>query len=49
MHTEQREDPNDIGVEETPDEWWYRVYAAVIVCTAFVITALWAFSRYFSK
>lgn len=34
--------------QELPDEWWYRVYAGVIVTTVFVILALWAFSRYFS-
>lgn len=36
-------------VEELPDEWWYKVYAAVIVTTILVITALWLFSWYFSK
>ncbi len=35
-------------VEELPDEWWHRVYYAVIVTTVLVIAALWAFSRYFS-
>lgn len=34
--------------EELPDNWWYRVYLAVIITTIFVIAALWAFSRYFS-
>ena len=34
--------------DELPDEWWYRVYAGVIVTTIVVITLLWAFSRYFS-
>jgi hypothetical protein len=34
--------------DELPDEWWYRVYAAVIVTTVLVIAALWAFSRFFS-
>jgi hypothetical protein len=33
---------------EKPDAFWYRIYLAVIVTTVFVITALWAFSRYFS-
>ncbi len=28
---------------------WNRVYAAVIVTTFVVITALWAFSKYFSS
>lgn len=36
-------------VEEYPDDWWYRVYAGVIVTTIAVISALWAFSRYFSN
>jgi len=36
-------------VEELPDSWWYRVYAAVIVFTVFIISALWAFSNYFSS
>jgi hypothetical protein len=33
---------------ELPDEWWYRVYAAVIVTTVAVVAALWAFTEYFS-
>jgi hypothetical protein len=33
---------------EKPDAFWYRVYAAVVATTVLVITALWAFSRYFS-
>ncbi len=32
-----------------PDEFWRRVYIAVIVNTVIVVTALWAFSRYFSS
>lgn len=44
------EEKNEIPkVEELPDDWWYRVYAAVIVTTILVITALWGFSRYFSR
>jgi hypothetical protein len=39
---------NKDQAEELPDEWWYRVYAAVIVTTVLVILALWAFSLYFS-
>ena len=35
-------------VEELPDAWWYRVYFAVIITTIFVISLLWAFSRYFA-
>jgi hypothetical protein len=35
-------------VVETPDEWWYRIYFAVIVVTILVILALWSFSVYFS-
>lgn len=35
-------------VEELPDAWWYKVYAAVIVTTVVVIFALWGFSVYFS-
>jgi hypothetical protein len=34
--------------EELPDDWWHRVYAAVMITTALVITALWSFTRYFS-
>lgn len=30
------------------DARWYPVYAAVVVFTALVITALWAFSRAYS-
>ncbi|MGI8555846.1 MAG: hypothetical protein ACR2LT_05770 [Pyrinomonadaceae bacterium] len=36
-------------VQELPDAWWYRVYAAVIVSTVCVISALWLFSKYFSS
>ena len=36
-------------VIELPDDWWYKVYAGVIVTTILVITALWGFSRYFSS
>ena len=36
------------SVEELPDDWWYRVYLAVMVMTVVVLTSLWAFSRYFS-
>ncbi|HEX8564932.1 MAG TPA: hypothetical protein VF648_04630 [Pyrinomonadaceae bacterium] len=36
-------------VEELPDDWWYRVYLAVIITTVIVLCALWAFSRYFSS
>lgn len=39
---------NETG-RERPDSWWYRVYAAVIVVTALVIFALWAFSRAYSS
>ncbi len=35
-------------IEEKPDSFWHRVYLAVVVATILVITALWAFSRYFS-
>jgi len=35
--------------EELPDEWWHKVYFAVIVTTVVVIASLWAFSRYFSS
>ncbi len=35
-------------IEEKPNSFWRRVYFAVIVFTFIVITALWAFSRYFS-
>jgi len=35
--------------QELPDDWWYRVYAAVIVTTIIVITMLGIFTRYFSN
>lgn len=35
--------------EELPDAWWYRVYLAVIITTILVISALGAFSHYFSS
>ncbi|MBA3633069.1 MAG: hypothetical protein H0W58_09725 [Acidobacteria bacterium] len=34
---------------EKPDAFWFRVYATVIAITVLVISALWAFSRYFSE
>ncbi len=36
-------------VEELPDSWWHRVYLAVIVTTIIVISALGAFTFYFSS
>lgn len=44
------EEKNEIPkVKELPDDWWYKVYAGVIVTTILVIAALWGFSRYFSS
>jgi hypothetical protein len=40
---------SDLQVEELPDAWWYRVYLGVIITTVLVISALWAFSRFFSS
>ncbi|HLA95201.1 MAG TPA: hypothetical protein VK612_05725 [Pyrinomonadaceae bacterium] len=40
---------NTEPVEELPDNWWYKVYVGVIITTVIVISALWAFSRYFSS
>jgi len=34
--------------QEKPNEFWNRVYFAVMITTVLVIAALWAFSRYFS-
>lgn len=34
--------------EEKPDSFWKKVYASVVAVTVLVITALWAFSRYYS-
>lgn len=36
------------SVKELPDEWWYRVYLAVIITTVVVLALLWTFSNYFS-
>jgi hypothetical protein len=36
------------GNTEKPDSFWRRVYIALIATTFVVVTALWAFSRYFS-
>jgi len=44
-----REARNAEYPEERPDSFWRRVYWAVITVTFLVITALWAFSRYFSS
>lgn len=34
--------------EEKPDEWWYKIYAFVVVFTAVVIALLGTFTWYFS-
>jgi hypothetical protein len=47
MHTEEIKETET--VEELPDSWWYRVYIGVIVTTIIVISALGAFSVYFSS
>ena len=39
---------NTSGNFERDAAFWRRVYAAVVVFTVLVVTALWAFSRYFS-
>jgi len=44
VHNEEKE-----ILAEKPNAFWYRVYAAVIAVTILVISALWAFSQYFSK
>jgi hypothetical protein len=44
-HGEKSTEP----VVELPDEWWYKVYVAVIVTTIVVISLLWTFSNYFSN
>jgi hypothetical protein len=36
-------------VKERPNIFWNRVYAAVVATTFIVVTALWAFSQYFSS
>lgn len=41
---EQEGGPN----EERSSSFWNRIYAWVLVTTFVVVTALWAFSRYFS-
>jgi hypothetical protein len=35
--------------EELPDSWWYRVYLAAVITTVLVISALGAFTHYFSS
>jgi hypothetical protein len=34
--------------EEKPDDWWYKVYVAVMVNAIVMIFLLWLFSRYFA-
>lgn len=34
---------------DKPDEWWYKVYAAVVVTTIVVIAGLGMFSAYYSN
>jgi anti-sigma-K factor RskA len=41
-------DDNTSGNVERSAEFWRRVYAAVVIFTILVVTALWAFSRYFA-
>ncbi len=41
-------DDIDVPVEK-PASFWNRVYIAVVGVTVVVITALWAFSKYFSS
>jgi hypothetical protein len=41
-------DENQILAKKS-DSFWYRVYAAVIAVTILVISALWAFSQFFSN
>ncbi|MBX3282668.1 MAG: hypothetical protein KF756_09355 [Acidobacteria bacterium] len=40
--------PNEPPVER-PDEWWYRIYLAVIATTIVVIALLQGFTYYFSN
>ncbi len=47
MHSEEIKEKEI--VEELPDSWWYRVYAAVIITTIIVISVLGIFTRYFSS
>jgi len=42
------EDKETVGKNELPDNWWYRIYVAVMISNVLVISALWAFTRYFS-
>ncbi|MBP6002926.1 MAG: hypothetical protein KA746_05780 [Pyrinomonadaceae bacterium] len=48
MKPHEKED-NSNQVEELPDSWWYRVYAAVIISLVLVLAALSLFSKYFSS
>jgi hypothetical protein len=41
MENEKRELP------ERPDAFWNRVYKGVVISTFVVVTALWAFGKYF--
>jgi len=34
-------------IPERPDAFWNRVYAGVVVSAFVVVTALWAFGKYF--
>lgn len=44
----EREKTEPAKREELPDEWWRKIYVAVIVTTVIVISLLWLFSRYFA-
>ncbi len=43
------EDKETVGERARADARWYPVYLAVLVVTALVIAALWAFSRAYSS
>lgn len=46
MEAEQKYRPEP--APERSDAFWRRVYLSVVAVTFVVITALWAFSRYFA-
>lgn len=39
---------NENVAEDSPDSWWYKVYAGVIATLIVVISLLITFSKYFS-
>lgn len=45
---EIKESTGNVEYSETPDNWWYRIYLAVIISNIIIIFALWSFTKIYS-